>query len=112
MHILGDCDFEKHSFCEWLQVNDGRDDFDWLINQGKTLSKDTGPTVDHTTHSKQGITSLVFYTRVKLYTTSPLFDDVLPTTNQEALRSVAFRSKSCELPTRNLKLKEYFYNNE
>ena len=90
MHTLGDCDFEKHSFCEWLQVNDGQDDFDWLLNQGETSSKETGPAVDHTTHSKQGITSLVLYAKVKLNTTYPLFDNFSPTTNEEALYSVAF----------------------
>ena len=53
--LIGECDFEQHGFCEWLQVKDGDDDFDWLLNQGETSSKETGPNGDHTTDSKQGM---------------------------------------------------------
>ncbi|XP_028397236.1 MAM and LDL-receptor class A domain-containing protein 1-like [Dendronephthya gigantea] len=48
------CDFEEGSLCEWHQVNDGSDDFDWSIGKGETASKNTGPIVDRTTRSKEG----------------------------------------------------------
>jgi hypothetical protein len=52
--ISGSCDFEQDGFCEWRQVHDGHDDFDWSINSGETSSKQTGPSVDLTTESELG----------------------------------------------------------
>jgi exonuclease III len=51
---LGSCDFEQAGFCEWRQVHDGHDDFDWLTNSGETSSEQTGPRFDHTTESELG----------------------------------------------------------
>ncbi|XP_028395409.1 uncharacterized protein LOC114519468 [Dendronephthya gigantea] len=52
---LANCDFERGlTSCQWHQVNDGSDDFDWSIGKGETSSKNTGPMTDHTTGSKEG----------------------------------------------------------
>lgn len=53
-YLSANCNFEEESFCQWHQVNDGSDDFDWSIGRGETASKKTGPIVDHTTRSKEG----------------------------------------------------------
>ncbi|XP_028406441.1 MAM and LDL-receptor class A domain-containing protein 1-like [Dendronephthya gigantea] len=50
----GSCDFERSGLCNWEQVLDGGDNFDWSINSGSTPSKFTGPNVDHTTGSIEG----------------------------------------------------------
>lgn len=47
----GDCDFETDS-CGW--TNTDMDDFDWLRSAGSTVTKGTGPSVDHTTNSDTG----------------------------------------------------------
>ena len=54
IHIDWNCDFEKDSHCEWSQIHDGNDDFDWSIHNGPTPSAGTGPLVDHTTGTKEG----------------------------------------------------------
>jgi hypothetical protein len=51
---LGSCNFEKDGLCDWQQIQNGEDNFDWSINIGETSSKNTGPEVDHTTGSKEG----------------------------------------------------------
>ncbi len=48
-----DCDFEEYSICSWLQYR--QDDFDWLLNQGKTDTTKTGPHVDHTLGTDEGV---------------------------------------------------------
>ena len=53
-NLLGGCDFERGGLCNWQQVLDGEDNFDWSINSGATPSKFTGPRFDHTTGSIQG----------------------------------------------------------
>lgn len=55
----GSCDFEKKSFCAWLNVPNGNrssglDDFDWTLGSGSTPSWQTGPSSDHTTGSAVG----------------------------------------------------------
>ena len=52
--ISGNCDFEQDGFCEWRQVYDGSDDFDWTIHSGLTPSIRTGPFMDHTTGTREG----------------------------------------------------------
>lgn len=49
----GSCDFE-HGFCGFSNGH-GRDNFDWLRTTGGTSSPATGPVVDHTTNSDQGL---------------------------------------------------------
>ena len=41
--FLGNCSFAGH-FCSW--INDNSDDFDWLLNSGRTMTQDTGPSTD------------------------------------------------------------------
>jgi hypothetical protein len=45
------CDFEN-GYCSWS--NDTDADFSWLINNGQTLSDDTGPLYDHTLENSKG----------------------------------------------------------
>lgn len=40
----GDCDFDEPGFCGWS--NSKNDDFDWLLHQGTTFTRDTGPSYD------------------------------------------------------------------
>ena len=40
------CDFEDVKMCGYL--NDTNDDFDWSRKSGRTASRNTGPTSDHT----------------------------------------------------------------
>ncbi|XP_071956928.1 MAM and LDL-receptor class A domain-containing protein 1-like [Antedon mediterranea] len=47
-----DCNFENGNICAWRQ--DGTDDFDWRVQQGRTGSDNTGPTADHTKGNKNG----------------------------------------------------------
>jgi len=49
----GSCDFES-GMCTWSNDHTG-DDFDWLRNRGDTTSKLTGPVVDHTLGTKEGM---------------------------------------------------------
>ncbi|KAL9981490.1 hypothetical protein ACROYT_G010197 [Oculina patagonica] len=44
-HLLSEnnCSFAGH-FCSW--INDNSDDFDWLLNNGGTMTQETGPTTD------------------------------------------------------------------
>ncbi|XP_055957693.1 MAM and LDL-receptor class A domain-containing protein 2 [Patella vulgata] len=48
----GECDFEK-DFCTWRNQQVG-DNFDWIIGQGQTSSRTTGPITDHTVQSPKG----------------------------------------------------------
>lgn len=57
--LVGNCDFESSSFCEWLNVPNGNrsiglDDFDWTLASGATPSYYTGPSTDHTTGTALG----------------------------------------------------------
>ncbi|RNA19406.1 MAM and LDL-receptor class A domain-containing 2-like, partial [Brachionus plicatilis] len=47
------CNFEEFSICAWQHSAD--DDFDWLLNQGETDSFDTGPNVDVTLGTDEGV---------------------------------------------------------
>ncbi|GFS24286.1 MAM domain-containing protein 2, partial [Elysia marginata] len=47
------CDF-KLGLCQWRNVEDRSDDFDWVRNQGKTQSLQTGPSTDHTSGTASG----------------------------------------------------------
>ncbi|XP_033751988.1 MAM and LDL-receptor class A domain-containing protein 1-like [Pecten maximus] len=49
----GNCDFEK-GLCTWTNVHDQTDQFDWLLNRGRTSSSITGPSNDHTTGNSAG----------------------------------------------------------
>ncbi len=63
----GSCDFERASLCTWSNVPNGnttgKDDFDWDLNSGSTSSWGTGPTVDHTLGTAQGIVSTLSLSR-------------------------------------------------
>ncbi|XP_078334103.1 MAM and LDL-receptor class A domain-containing protein 1-like [Crassostrea virginica] len=48
----GTCDFET-DLCSWSNVAGG-DDFDWIRNQGVTITSNTGPMGDHTLGSASG----------------------------------------------------------
>lgn len=50
--IINNCTFEG-GFCSWKNLNG--DDFDWTRSRGSTASWSTGPTVDHTKGTSQGI---------------------------------------------------------
>ncbi|XP_033751986.1 MAM and LDL-receptor class A domain-containing protein 1-like [Pecten maximus] len=52
-----DCNFESN-LCAWSNVEGSGDDFDWLRNKGDTTSTQTGPSVDHTLGTREGITEL------------------------------------------------------
>ncbi|XP_022800392.1 MAM and LDL-receptor class A domain-containing protein 1-like [Stylophora pistillata] len=41
--VENNCSFSGH-FCSW--INDNNDDFDWLINKGETMTRNTGPASD------------------------------------------------------------------
>ncbi|CAF0808194.1 unnamed protein product, partial [Brachionus calyciflorus] len=47
------CNFEEYSICAWSHSKEG--DFDWLLNQGETDSWDTGPHVDVTLGTDEGV---------------------------------------------------------
>lgn len=47
------CDFEDYNMCSWTQSLD--DKFDWLLNQGQTDTTDTGPHVDVTLGTNEGV---------------------------------------------------------
>ncbi|GFN85250.1 MAM and LDL-receptor class a domain-containing protein 2-like [Plakobranchus ocellatus] len=47
------CDFTLNT-CQWRNVEDHTDDFDWLRNRGKTASLNTGPSTDHTSGTSSG----------------------------------------------------------
>ncbi|XP_060582609.1 MAM and LDL-receptor class A domain-containing protein 1-like isoform X2 [Ruditapes philippinarum] len=48
---IGNCNFEIDT-CGWTNTN--ADNFDWLRSAGSTLTRGTGPSVDHTTNSDAG----------------------------------------------------------
>ncbi|RNA26977.1 MAM and LDL-receptor class A domain-containing 1-like, partial [Brachionus plicatilis] len=50
---LLECDFEEYSLCAWSQSKD--DKLDWLLNQGETDSYDTGPHIDATLGTDEGV---------------------------------------------------------
>ncbi|XP_071956925.1 MAM and LDL-receptor class A domain-containing protein 1-like [Antedon mediterranea] len=50
----GECDFENYDLCTWVNSRSG-DDFDWSLGNGGTVSSGTGPSVDHTKGTPQGI---------------------------------------------------------
>lgn len=52
MNFAGTCDFET-DLCSWSNAASG-DDFDWIRNQGVTITSNTGPTGDHTLGSASG----------------------------------------------------------
>lgn len=41
---FGSCSFEDDSLCQWQNVFDSRDNFDWEIGNHVTGSYNTGPT--------------------------------------------------------------------
>ena len=47
------CNFEEYTICSWSQYQ--YDDMDWLLNQGQTDSYDTGPHVDVTLGTDEGV---------------------------------------------------------
>ena len=47
------CDFESGDNCGWN--HDVTDDFDWMRDNGGTPTANTGPKVDHTTGTADGI---------------------------------------------------------
>ncbi|XP_022097778.1 MAM and LDL-receptor class A domain-containing protein 1-like isoform X1 [Acanthaster planci] len=51
---FGDCNFETGDTCTWKNAEGSVDDFDWMRQQGATLSDNTGPLVDHTLGSAYG----------------------------------------------------------
>lgn len=58
-NIAGTCDFET-DLCSWSNPSVG-DDFDWVRNQGRTQTLNTGPLSDHTLGSQQGISHWFFF---------------------------------------------------
>jgi hypothetical protein len=51
----GVCTFQE-DLCSWINGQNGVvDDFDWLRNSGATSSLGTGPTVDHTFGTPEGL---------------------------------------------------------
>ena len=51
----GVCTFQE-DLCNWINGQNGVvDDFDWLRNSGSTPSFGTGPTVDHTLGTPEGV---------------------------------------------------------
>lgn len=40
---FGSCSFEDESYCDWFNVEDGRDEVDWEFGNGGTDSYGTGP---------------------------------------------------------------------
>ena len=70
---FGNCNFETGDTCTWMNSNDGTDNFDWMRQQGGTLSDNTGPSIDHTLGSAYGkiIVGLVMhlaYAFIHIYT--------------------------------------------
>jgi hypothetical protein len=51
---FGSCTFEGNDYCNWKNVLDARDDFDWEFNSHKTATPNTGPSTDHTLQSALG----------------------------------------------------------
>lgn len=47
------CDFQT-DLCQWTNIQDGTDKFDWLRQKGHTSSPYTGPSVDHSTGADTG----------------------------------------------------------
>lgn len=46
---FGSCDFENYDLCTWMNVKDNkRDNFDWELGNGETITPNTGPSNDHT----------------------------------------------------------------
>lgn len=41
---FGSCSFEEDNYCQWQNINDIRDNFDWEIANTDTASYGTGPT--------------------------------------------------------------------
>lgn len=54
MFLLGTCDFESNGRCTWTN-SPVDDDFDWIVAQGNTPSRWTGPTTDHTYGNGNGL---------------------------------------------------------
>ena len=50
--LKGHCNFENNAKCTW--ANQQGDDFDWILGQGSTPSRFTGPATDKTTGTDQG----------------------------------------------------------
>jgi hypothetical protein len=73
MWTSGYCTFDLHGFCEWRQVRDGYDDFDWILHKGETLSQETGPKVDSTHGTVEGSITM-FYNYLLRNTLSNCFD--------------------------------------
>lgn len=51
-----DCDFEEINLCKYFQ--DDADTFDWTRRAGGTPSVETGPGVDHTYATTNGILNI------------------------------------------------------
>lgn len=51
--FIGDCDFENH-YCNWRNVPNNLDEFDWIRYYGRTGTHNTGPQFDHTKGTRQG----------------------------------------------------------
>jgi len=47
------CDFEK-GLCNWSQLPNDVDDFDWIQGGGSTRTLNTGPSNDHTRGNRLG----------------------------------------------------------
>lgn len=41
--ITASCTFEDYDYCNWYNVQDGRDRFDWTFGSGPTPAGATGP---------------------------------------------------------------------
>ena len=41
---FGSCTFEDYDYCTWTNVEDGRDNIDWVLQSGETDAENTGPT--------------------------------------------------------------------
>ena len=54
------CNFEN-GYCKWTNAQVG-DHYDWIRNKGKTPSKFTGPSTDHTYNTSAGLShSITFF---------------------------------------------------
>ena len=43
---FGSCTFDEFDYCTWSNINDGRDNIDWVLQSGATDTENTGPSYE------------------------------------------------------------------
>ena len=69
-NLIGNCNFDSFTFCNWLQVSEPDDKFDWSLDRDSTPSSGTGPIKDVSEKGKVSSCSISSLCRVSVYKTN------------------------------------------